>query len=265
MRKQAAAVLAAAGAMACWAAPSYGGEAAINDRGDFLVMDADLAPPVAGTRARPQPATLSLHQMFGNYRDGSQPPPLSTITVRLPRGMAFNTDLVRACPLPTSDAEITSNRCPSSSRVGNGTALADARDFGIPAPVPARVTVYNGAERSGTPTLILQGVATVAGNEVVTEFDFLQRRGSGRFGVELVTFDPFPSPPVDPNAPSITLNKLDITVGRTVNTRVRGRRVRRGYLETPTSCTSRGWAFEEEFEFAAGGTLKAGDVMACTR
>ena len=265
MRKQAAAVLLAAGVLGGTAAPSYGGQAAINDRGDFLTMDADLAPPVAGTRAKPQPATLSLHQMFGNYRDGSQPPRSTTITVRLPRGMATNDDFVARCPLPKSDAEIVATRCPSASRVGTGSALADARGFGLPNPVPATVAVYNGEERNGQATLILQGIARVGSADVVNEFDFIYQRSSGRFGQEIVTFDPYSSPPPDPASPFITLNRLDLRVGKTVTRRVSGRRVRRGFMETPTSCTSRGWAFEEEFAFASGAPLSAGDVMACTR
>ena len=265
MRKQAAAVLLAAGLLGGASATSHGGEAAVDDRGNFLATDVDLAPPVAGTRSKPQPATLTFHHMFGNYLDGSQRGGTSGISVRLPRGMRTNPQLVRQCPLPTSDAEIRDDRCPAASRVGTGTALADARSLGVPNPVPARVTAYNGAESNGAPTFILQGVATVSGNKVVTEFDFVERRGSGRFGIELATFDPYPSPPADPNAPGIALNKLDLTAGKTINTRVRGRRVRRGYLETPTSCTSRGWAFEEEFRFSDGSMLRAGDVMACTR
>jgi hypothetical protein len=113
--------------------------------------------------------------------------------------------------------------------------------------------------------LILQGVANVGGNQVVTEFDFDTLRASGRFGIELRTFDPFPQPPSDPNAPGIALNKLDLRAGKTVNTRVRGRRVKRGFIETPTSCSRSGWAFEEEFIRADGSSLRAGDVMSCTR
>jgi len=265
MRKQAAAALIAAGALGIAAAPSYGGEATIDGSGNFLMLDTDLAPPVAGTRSKPQPVTLTLHQLFGNYRSGAQPPNTSGIVFRLPRGMRANTDLVGTCPLPAADADIRSNRCSTASRIGTGAAIADARDFGINDPVAARVTAYNGAERNGSPTLIIQGVATIGGGEVVTEYDFVQGRGSGRFGIVLTTFDPVPGPAADPNGPAITLNKLDLRVGKTINTRVSGRRVRRGFLETPTTCPRSGWAFEQEFTFAAGGSLKAGDVVPCTR
>ena len=237
MRRQVATVLLALGALASTSAASYGGEATVLPDGDFLMMDVDLSSPVAGTRANPRPVTLNLHHMFGNYRESSPPRGVDTISFRLPRGMTTHPELVGECPLPTSNADIRADRCPASSRVGSGTALADARWFGIQDPVPATVAAYNGAEHDGNPTLILQGVANIGGNQVVREFDFDSLRARGRFGVELRTFDPFPSPPPGPSAPDLALNKLDLRAGRTVNTRVRGRRVKRGFIEAPTSCT----------------------------
>ena len=252
-------------ALAATPAVSYGGEATVGPEGDFLMMDADLSSPVAGTKAKPRPATLTFHHMFGNYRDGSTRRGTDVISVRTPRGMAINAELFATCPLPASDADIKPDRCSAASRVGTGTALADARSFGIADPVPATVTAYNGADHNGNPTFILQGVAKVGANDVVTEFDFENRKATGKFGSELRTFDAFAAPPPDPNAPGIALNKLDLKVGKTVNARVRGKRVKRGYIETPTTCTGAGWAFEEEFTFVNGTSLKAADVQSCTK
>ena len=53
---------------------AHAGEAAIDPAGNFLVMDADISPPRAGTKKKPQPVTLDFHQMYGNYRSGAQPP-----------------------------------------------------------------------------------------------------------------------------------------------------------------------------------------------
>jgi hypothetical protein len=265
MRRQVLTVLLTVGALVATSAVAYGGEATVLPNGQFLMTDVDLSSPVAGTNAKPRPVTLSFHHMFGNYRTGQQGQGVQTISVRLPRGMKTNPGLVAECPLPTSNADINATRCPAASRVGTGTALADARSFGIADPVPATVTAFNGAKHSGHATLILQGVASIAGNQVVTEFDFDSLKATGRFGIELKTFDPFPSPPADPNSPGIALNKLDLTSGKTINTRVKGKRVKRGYLEAPTVCTRSGWAFEEEFIATDGTQLKAGDVMSCTK
>jgi hypothetical protein len=265
MRRQVVTVLLAVGALAGTAAVSYGGEATVDSNGNFLTVDIDLSSPAAGTKAKPRPVTLSFHHMFGNYRTGMQGTRVQTISVRLPRGMTTHPELVAECPLPKSGAEITATRCPASSRVGSGTALADARSLGIAEPIPATVTAFNGAKHSGNATLILQGVANVGGNQVVTEFDFDSLKATGRFGIELKTFDPFPSPPADPNAPGIALNKLDLKAGKTINTRVKGKRVKRGYIEAPTACTGSGWAFEEEFIRVGGSPLTAGDVMSCAK
>lgn len=265
MRKHAATVLLTLGALAATSAASYGGEATVLPDGGFLMVDVDLSSPVAGTKARPRPVTLNFHHMLGNYRTGAQGRGVETISVRLPRGMTTHPELVGECPLPKSQAEIRADRCPASSRIGTGTALADARSFGVADAVPATVAAFNGAEHNGNPTLILQGVANIGGNQVVTEFDFDALRASGRFGIELRTFDPFPQPPSDPNAPGIALNKLDLRAGKTVTTRVRGRRVKRGFIEAPTSCSGSGWAFEEEIIRADGSSLRAGDVMSCTK
>lgn len=262
MRTKMAVALLAAGVVVAGSTPAHAGEATILPDGDFLTVDIDLSSPVAGTRSTPRPVTLNFHHMFGNYRTGQQGGGVQFISVRLPRGMTTNGDLFAQCPLPASSADVRADRCSAASRVGTGTALADARSLGIQDPIPATVTAYNGADRNGRPTLILQGVATIGGNRVVTEFDFETLRASRPFGTEVRTFDALPN---DPPGPAIALNKLDLRVGKTVNTRVRGRRVRRGYVEAPTSCPRSGWAFEEEFIRADGSSLKAGDVMACTR
>jgi hypothetical protein len=265
MRRTAGAVLVTVAALAATTAVSWGGEATVAPNGDFLMMDADFSSAVAGTKAKPRPTTLKFHHMFGNYRDGSTRGGTDVISVRTPRGMTTNSGLVATCPLPASTADVKADRCPAASRVGTGTALADARSFGVADPVPATVTAYNGAEHNGNPTFILQGVAKIGANNVITEFDFENRKATGKFGSELRTFDAFAAPPPDPNAPGIALNKLDLAVGKTINTRVGGKRVKRGYIETPTTCPASGWAFEEEFTFVNATSLKAPDVMACTK
>jgi hypothetical protein len=264
--KAGVAALAAACVLGATTGTSYAGEAGIDNDGNFLTADADVSPPVAGTKKKPQPVTLDFHQMFGNYRTGKQPPRSTEIAVRLPRGMTLHPDFVGECPLPATDADIRADRCSASSRVGAGTALADARNLGLPDPIPATVTAFSGAAHNGNPTLLLQGRVTFGGSTVVVEYDFeVVDAASGGFGLRLVTFDPFTSPPPDPNSGYITLNKLDLKVGKNVKRRVSGKRVGRGYLEAPNTCSKAGWAFREEFTLVTGATLLAPDAVACTR
>ena len=263
MRRKTALLLLVVGALGMTSAESLAGEAAIDNDGNFLVMDADVSPPVAGTKAKPQPVTLTLHQMFGNYRSGQQPPRSTSIAFRLPKGMTTHPEFVGACPLPKSDADIKVSRCSSASRVGTGTALADARSLGVNDPVTAKVTAFNGEKNSdGNPTLILFGEAQVGASTVTVEYDFESKRAAtGGFGLQLITFDPFPSPPPDPNSGFITLNKLDLKVAKTVTRK----KVKRGYLEAPTSCPRAGWAFREEFALVNGQSLLAPDQVACVK
>jgi hypothetical protein len=260
-------LLVAIGVLGVTSAISYGGEAAVDSDGNFLMMDADISPPIAGTKAKPQPVTLSFHQMFGNYRNGKQPPLSTSLAVRLPKGMTSHPELFPTCPLPKSDADIKASRCSSGAKVGTGTALADARSLGVQDPIPATVTAFNGEKNAaGNPTLILFGEATVGGNPVTTEYDFESKNSpTGAFGLILITFDPYSSPPQDPNAGFITLNKLDLKVAKTVNGKLKGKRVKRGYLEAPTTCPRAGWSFSEDFALSNGATLKAPDIVACTK
>ena len=181
--------------------------------------------------------------------------------------MTSHPEFVGACALPKSDADVKVDRCPASSRVGKGTAVADARSLGVNDPVSATIDAYSGEENAaGNPTLILIAVAKVGGSDVVVEYDFESRNvGPAPYGIALVTFDPYPSPPPDPNAGFITLNKLDLKVRRNVTRTQKGKRVKRGYLEAPTTCPRAGWSFREEFEQIDAATLMAPDVVACVK
>ena len=263
MRRRFAGVMVAAIAvLGVTSATGLAGEAGTDSDGNFLAFDADVSPPVAGTKAKPQPVTLTVHQMFGNYLSGKQPPRSTSIAVKLPKGMSVHPEFVGACPLPKSDADIKVSRCPASSRVGTGSALADARSLGASGQIPATVTAFNGEKNAaGNPTLVLFGVAKVGGQDVPSEFDFELKRATGSFGQQLVTFDPFPVTPPGPNEGYITLNKLDLKVSKTVTRK----KLKRGFLEAPTSCPRAGWAFREEFALEGPSTLLAPDFVACTK
>ena len=266
MRRIGAVLLAGTAMLAATSTAGYAGETAIDDDGNFLITDVSLSPPKRSTSRVPQPVTFELHQMYGNYRDGRQPPVATELRVQLPAGLRLNAGYAGRCPLPRSDAEIRADRCPASSRIGTGDALADARNLGVPGPIPAELTAYNGAPFQGSPTLILQGEARVGGSTVVTEFDFVIRRGGASpFGLQATTFDPYPTPPPAPGAGYITLNELNLRIGKTVRRRFRGRRIRRGFMEAPRSCPSRGWSFSSRFTRGDRSTLEAIDTSPCVR
>lgn len=266
MRRVGGVLIAVAAIFAATSSSSYAGEPAIDDDGNFLMTDISLSPPVKSTGARPRPATLEYHHMYANYRNGQQPPRATELMVQLPSGLRLNDGYAGRCPLPTSDADIRSNRCPASSRIGSGDALADARSLGVTAPVPATLRAFNGARFQGNPTLILQGEARIGTSTIVQEFDFVVRRGGASpFGLQAVTFSPYQTPPPAPGAGYTTLNELNLRIGKTVRRRLRGKLVRRGFLETPRSCPSRGWSFGSRFTLEGGSVLDARDTSPCFR
>jgi hypothetical protein len=247
-------------------APAQAGDTAIDADGNFLMTDVSMSPARTSTARRPQPVTFELHQMFGNYRNGRQPPRSAELTVSLPRGATVNPSFAGRCPLPTSDADVRADRCPASSRIGGGDATADARNLGVPGAIPVALTAYNGAPFQGDPTFILQGEARVGGNTIVNEFNFRFRRsGSSPFGLQAVTFDPYTSPPPAPGSGYVTLNALNLRIGKTVRRRFRGRRIPRGVIEAPRTCPRAGWSFASRFTLEGGSVLDARDTSPCRR
>ena len=266
MRRIGAVLLAGAATLGVASGSAQAGDAALDANGNFLIVDASMSPARTSTARRPQPVTLELHQMYGNYRNGRQPPRATELAVSLPRGATVNDGFAGRCPLPTSDADIRADRCPASSQIGSGDATADARNLGGPGAIPARLAAYNGAKFQGNPTIILQGQAQVGGANVVTEFDFVIRRGgSSPFGLQAVTFDAYSSPPPAPGSGYVTLNALNLRIGKTVRRRFRGRRIPRGVFEAPRRCPRVGWSFASRFSLEGGSILDARDTSPCRR
>ena len=228
------------------------GPATVLPNGDFGVVDFDVSPPVAGAPSM----TIGYHAFFGN-RNGERAPTQSTV-IRLPRGTRSNGPFFRQCPLPTTTAEVGTARCPSASRIGGGTFEADARPT-LPEPVSGTIEAYNGTPNGDRPTVIFIAIAQVGGNTVRTELD-LAFDDSGR-APALVEIPPPEGTPTG----LYSLTRVDVTIGKTIRQRVRGRRVVTGLLEPPATCR-RTWLFEEEVVLANGrGTIVARDRVPCVR
>jgi hypothetical protein len=250
-------VLCAASALAALAVgvitTADAGRVSTDSNGNFLVIDVDVNPPLTSERGRPQGVTLNYHSFFGNAQSGATPPEVSGIELRAPRGFATNAAAFPECPLPQNNQQLSDDRCSDRSRVGRGTAVADARQAGAGF-VPATIELFNGAERNNLPTLILKAEAMVGGTPVRTEIDFLIR--SPRTRPTLDDLDP--PDPATAGAP-FSIQQLDLIVGRTV--RVGTRRI--PYLQTARTCPSRGWETTQTNTFQQGGSLTASDRQPC--
>jgi hypothetical protein len=229
------------------------GPATVNANGDFGVVDFDVAPPVAGAPSM----VLSYHAFFGN-RNGERLPDDERTTIRLPRGSRSNGPLFAQCRLPQSSSDVGSDRCSNATKIGSGTFEADARPL-VAEPVTGELTVYNGEQVAGTPTVIIRATTQVGGSAFSSELDFAVRNSGG--AMELVTI-----PPPEGTATGVfTVSRVDLTIGRTMLRRVGRRRVPTGVLVPPRTCRGR-WTFSET-EVLPGGRapITARDDVACLR
>ena len=241
------------------------GPASTDASGNFAVLDVDVFPPQAGTKAVPRGIGLGLHEFFGNSKNGSRSPYTGDATIRLPRGMRTHASAFPTkCPLPTSTDQVgMESRCPAGAKVGSGTAEADARptiqDF-----LPATVNAYNGEPHAGNPTLVLMITANAGNTQLHAEVDYeYSDDPTGPYGPKLATFRPVP----DSSSGFLGIRKLDLGLPNR-STKVKGskgKKVRVYFFEAPTKCTKT-WAFAQTSATAAGdASLTATDSVPCVK
>ncbi|HEX8073727.1 MAG TPA: hypothetical protein VF545_01990 [Thermoleophilaceae bacterium] len=265
--KTAAAAAAATAALAAGVAGvATAGPASTDANGNFAVLDVDVSPPQAGTKAAPRGIGLTIHEYTGNSRNGSRSPYSGDSTIRLPRGLRSNAALFPStCPLPVNTDQVgMESRCPASSKIGSGTAEADARptiqDF-----LPATVTAYNGERRGDEPTLILMIGATVGTSQLHAEVDYQYTEDdpTGPYGAKLFTFKPV----ADSNGSFLSIRRLDLNLpNKAVKLKgAKGRKVRVHLFEAPTKC-SKAWQFAQILNTpSADASLTAKDGATCAK
>lgn len=248
MRK---AMLIAAVLLGCIAPSTQAGPATVNPNGDFGVVDFDVSPPVAGAESM----TIRYQAFFGN-RNGERVPANQSTRIRLPRGSRSNGPFFPQCRLPRTAAEVGSQRCRSSARIGRGTFEADARPT-VATPVTGTLEVFNGEPVADTPSVIFLATAQVGGSIVRSELDFALRTLNGT--PELVDI-----PPPEGTATGLfSVTRIDVIIGRTIRQRAGRRRITTGLLVPPRTCRGT-WRFEEIATLPDGrGTITARDDVPC--
>lgn len=258
-----------AAALAVTAAGAVGvataGPASTDANGNFAVLDVDVSPPQAGTKTLARGIGLTIHEFFGNSKNGSRSPYTGDAIIRLPRGMRANAaTMASRCPLPASTDQVgMETRCPAAAKIGSGTGEADARPT-IQEFLPATVNAYNGELHGGNPTLVLMITASAGTTPLHAEVDYEYTDDpNGPYGVKLATFKPV----ADANSTFLGIRKLDLNLpNKVVKVKgPKGKRVRVYYLEAPTKC-SKVWAFAQTTATpAADASLTATDVVACVK
>jgi hypothetical protein len=250
------ALIAAVGVLS-GAGVALAGQAATNEKGDFIALNVAVSPPLAGTAKAPRGVGVSLDSFLGNRVNGNAPSTIESVVVRFSKGFKWNGLRFPGCEINPTDFTV----CPKSTQVGTGTAEASIAGAGGAPPtfVPARVVVYNGKPyQTKAPTLIF--IAYLNGDPAA-ELDFrVRQQARGPYGLAFEGID-FPSTTPAP----FTLTKFSVTIpDRTVTRRVRAKSVRFHLLEAPTTCRG-SWKFAQTNTFTDASPLTATHSQPCTR
>ena len=188
---------------------------------------------------------LTLRTTFRVADDtGAKPPPLTNTTLRFPKGAALNARYFRKCSVSTLTSKGPSG-CPKASLVGRGTATGDARP--ILADVKAKITLFNGTNVGGDPSIIVYAQPEISAPFAVQ--GAIKRQRGGPYGYVLsVNVPPIPTLPGQPNASVVFFDAttLDKTVRR------RGRRIH--YIEGPILCNGTYFLLDGTFTYEGGLT-----------
>jgi hypothetical protein len=233
-----AAALTAAGVAGALAAPAT----LAADHTQRLDIGAELVRQQSG--GKPWIVNLQLGAHLGSS-DGSVPSPVNHMVFQFTRGAKVHPEAFATCTLQILHDK-GPNGCPKSSRLGSGTATANALETNF----PATIDVFNGPQVGKGRKLLVYARAL---GTVVIPLEGTLTRTPGKYGW-----------------------KLDLPIGRirTVGdndaaildfqVKVGGiGRNRVPFIEAPTACTKPGWPFLGTFTYADGTTGTSSAIINC--
>jgi hypothetical protein len=237
------------------------GPVATDANGNFVVMDVDVSPPRSSHKRKARGVGVRINLAAGNRRTGERSPYNGEFSLRIHKGFKSNAADFPACLLPRNQNEIGMERCPPEAKIGDGTAVADARPT-LADPIPVNLTAYNGEAREGNPTVIViaKGSGSVPLN---SEFDLeLKQEKTGPYGSVLVSLPPPQGTPQN----LFSLSELNLSIpDREVTKRVNGKKVVVHLLEAPTKCNGI-WRFLQTMKTPDGAAaITAPDNEGCVK
>jgi len=200
--------------------------------------------------------------------EGTAPPPLTGVNLRMPAGMNFTTTTLglAICQPELLLAKGTTG-CPANSHIGSGSALVEV-PFGTGSghEIP-EVQALMGPTNNGNLVILFyaNGQAPVSAQLVFTGEVLPQ---SGTFGSELATtVPPVPSVPGGPDVSVVSVT-ANIGPGQILYVkRVHGKTVHfhpRG-VSVPERCPKGGFPFSAEFSFQDGSHATASTTVPCPK
>jgi hypothetical protein len=229
--------LSALGATGALAAPS-----AMADHTQRLDIGAELVRQQSG--GKPWIVNLSLGAHLGST-DGTNPAPVNHMVFQFTKGAKVHPEAFGTCTMRTLQDKGPAG-CPKDSRLGDGTATANALETDF----AATIDVFNGPKVGNGRKLLVYARAL---GTVVIPLEGTLTKTSGKYGW-----------------------KLDLPIGRirTVGdndaaildfqVRVGGvGRKKVPFIEAPTSCAKPGWPFFGTFTYADGTTGTSSAIINC--
>ncbi len=235
-----------------------------------IVQTFEVLPRPNKASKKHKPRSISLRIRMTMHEDsGAKPSPLRRVVIRFNKGGRFNGRRLPKCD-PSKLRDRGPTACPRRSKIGSGTATADARPI-VSGPVHANLSIYNGKRRQGHDAILIYAVPDIS--SPITLTGTLDKKRSRRYDYRL-TFDvpPIPTLPGQPNA-SVT-SVYTKTYRRIVKRKrirvrsggkVRRRTVRVPLIAAPTVCKHRKWYAEGAFTYESGQTVERTISTRCRR
>jgi len=194
--------------------------------------------------------TLTIDVDYESLNDNAQiSENTKAVTLRLPKGLKLHTDRADTCKLSDMQANGES-ACPDTSRIGSGSATADARPA-VADPIDAGVRLYNGIDDvnpDGTPrdtpipAVILFAHASINVDTVLP------------FDIKANTLELDYAPPAPGATQLFHLQKVHLTIPK---------RKGSSFVTAPGKCTDKGWGFGMTIDNYDGPSVTATDRVAC--
>jgi hypothetical protein len=170
---------------------------------------------------------------------GAKPKIATKVVVKLPPGTRYNKLGAISCPASVSDAEVLAGECPPKSKVGDGSATANATPL-VAGPVEEKITAWH---RAGEVMFALSPKGAVGQTFVI--HSKLTKKGVLTTNVPDLTL-----PTVPPTKVALTDFQVQIDPKqRRVNGKVKR------LLTSPKVCNGK-WVTKTSFTYDDGSTLK---------
>jgi len=235
-------LLALATASALLAGGALASAATAADHTQRLDIGAELVRQQGG--GKPWIVNLSLGAHLGTS-DGSVPSPVNHMVFQFTKGAKVHPEAFSTCSQDILKAKGPAG-CPASSRLGSGSATANAleQDF------PATIDVFNGPKVGNGRKLLVYARAL---GTVVIPLEGTLTKTSGKYGWKLdLPIGRIQT--VADNDASIT--DFQVKVGGIGKKKV-------PFIEAPTVCSKPGWPFQGTFTYADGSTGSSSAIINC--